>query len=199
MSVFKFSAVAAAGLTLAACAGSPDGMGPGPRENTGTLLGAGTGALLGAAVAGGGTGNRLAGAAVGGLLGGLIGNRMGAALDDEDRQRAYDAQLAALDRGQSGAPVSWRNPDSGPLRHGRAGARLSGSGPQLPLLHTYYLCRWHAADRARHRLPPPGRQLAANRLGLPAAGRALILLIAAIIGRDVSPVPRAALAARQSG
>ncbi len=113
MSVFKFSAVAAAGLTLAACAGSPDGMGPGPRENTGTLLGAGTGALLGAAVAGGGTGSRLAGAAVGGLLGGLIGNRMGAALDDEDRRRAYDAQLAALDRGQSGAPVSWRNPDSG--------------------------------------------------------------------------------------
>ena len=39
-------------------------MGPGPKENTGTLVGAGTGALLGAAVAGGGTGNRLAGAAM---------------------------------------------------------------------------------------------------------------------------------------
>jgi len=113
MSVSKFAAMAAAGLMLAGCAGSPDGMGPGPRENTGTLLGAGTGALLGAAVAGGGTGSRLAGAAVGGLLGGLIGNRMGAALDDEDRQRAYAAQMDALDRGQSGAPVSWRNPDSG--------------------------------------------------------------------------------------
>lgn len=86
-------------------------MGPGPKENTGTLFGAGTGALLGAAVAGGG--NRLAGAAVGGLLGGLIGNRIGAALDDEDRQRAYAAQMDALERGQPGAPVSWRNPDSG--------------------------------------------------------------------------------------
>ena len=99
--------------SLAACAGSPDGLGPGPKENTGTLLGAGCGALLGAAVAGGGTGNRLAGAAIGGLLGGLIGNRIGASLDDEDRQRAYAAQMSALEGGPSGAPVSWRNPDSG--------------------------------------------------------------------------------------
>ena len=78
MSALKLAAVTAIGLTLAACAGNPDGSGPGPRENTGTLLGAGTGALLGAAVAGGGTGDRLAGAAIGGLLGGLIGNRIGA-------------------------------------------------------------------------------------------------------------------------
>ena len=55
MSASKFAAIAFAGIALAACAGSPDGMGPGPRENTGTLLGAGTGAVLGAAVAGGGT------------------------------------------------------------------------------------------------------------------------------------------------
>src|SRR5699024_9147710 len=113
MSFAKFAALGALALTLVACAGSEEGVGPGPRENTGTLLGAGTGALLGAAVAGHGTGNRLAGAAVGGLLGGLIGNRIGAALDDEDRQRAYAAQMDALDRGQPGAPVSWRNPDSG--------------------------------------------------------------------------------------
>jgi surface antigen len=109
----KFAALAVIGLSLAACAGSPDGMGPGPKENTGTLLGAGTGALLGAAVAGGGTGNRLAGAAVGGLLGGLIGNRIGAGPDDEDKQRAYAAQMDALERGSSGAPISWKNPDSG--------------------------------------------------------------------------------------
>jgi surface antigen len=47
------------------------------------------------------------------ILGGLIGNRIGAALDDEDKQRAYAAQMDALERGQSGAPVSWRNADSG--------------------------------------------------------------------------------------
>jgi len=113
MSASKFAAIAVLGLSLAACAGSPDGEGPGPRENSGTLIGAGSGALLGAAVAGGGAGNRLAGAAVGGLLGGLIGNRIGAALDDEDKERAYAAQMDALDRGQPGAPVSWKNPDSG--------------------------------------------------------------------------------------
>ena len=66
------------------------------------MLGAGTGALLGAAVAGGGTGNRLAGAAVGGLLGGLIGNRIGASMDDEDKQRAYAAQMDALESGSLG-------------------------------------------------------------------------------------------------
>lgn len=113
MSTSKLIASAALALSLAACAGSPDGSGPGPRENTGTLLGAGTGALLGAAVAGGGTGDRLAGAAIGGLLGGLVGNRIGAAMDDEDKKRAYEAQMAALERGQSGAPVAWKNPDSG--------------------------------------------------------------------------------------
>jgi surface antigen len=113
MSVSKFAAITLVGLSLAACAGSPDGYGPGPRENTGTLLGAGSGALLGAAVAGGGTGNRLAGAAIGGVLGGLIGNRIGASLDEQDRQRAYAAQMQALEAGPSGAPVSWRNPDSG--------------------------------------------------------------------------------------
>ena len=123
----KSAAVVIIGLALAACAGGSDWMGPGagpgpgpvaapgpgPREGAGTVVGAGTGALVGAAVAGGGGGNRLAGAAIGGVLGGLIGNRIGAALDDEDKERAYAAQMDALDRGQAGAPVSWRNPDSG--------------------------------------------------------------------------------------
>ena len=112
MSVAKFAAIAVIGLSLAACAGDRES-GRGPKEGTGTLLGAGTGALIGASVAGGGTGNRVAGGVIGAALGAIIGNRIGAALDDEDKQRAYDAQLDALERGPSGAPVSWRNPDSG--------------------------------------------------------------------------------------
>ena len=114
MSASKFAAVAIIGLTLTACAGSPDGMGPGPKENTGTLLGAGSAArplapqLRAAAPAA-----IVCRRAVGAGLGGLIGNRIGAALDDEDRERAYAAQMDALERGQSGAPVSWKNPDSG--------------------------------------------------------------------------------------
>ena len=113
MSTFKFASIAAIGFLLVGCAGSSDGSGPGPRENTGTLLGAGTGALLGAAVAGGGTGDRLAGAAIGGLVGGLVGNRIGASLDEQDRRRAYAAQEEALEHGKSGVATSWRNPDSG--------------------------------------------------------------------------------------
>ena len=107
-----FAALAVAGLSLAACAGDPE-TGRGPKEGTGTLLGAGTGAVIGAAVASGGGGSPLAGAAIGGLLGGLIGNRIGASLDDDDKRRAYAAQMDALERGPSGAPVSWKNPDSG--------------------------------------------------------------------------------------
>ena len=138
MSAPKAAAIAVIGLTLAACAGSPDGIGP--KEGTGTLLGAGTGALLGAAVAGGGTGNRLAGAAVGAALGGLIGNRIGAGLDDEDKQRAYAAQMDALDRGASGAPVSWKNPDSG--RYGTVvpGPTYMGNGRNCrSFTHTIYI------------------------------------------------------------
>ena len=97
--------------SLTACAGDPYS-GTGPRENTGTLLGAVTGAAIGSQF-GRSTGSRVAGAVAGAALGGLVGNRIGAALDDDDRQRAYEAQMQALDGGQSGTAVSWRNPDSG--------------------------------------------------------------------------------------
>ncbi|MGB6935432.1 MAG: RT0821/Lpp0805 family surface protein, partial [Xanthobacteraceae bacterium] len=53
------------------------------------------------------------GTVIGAAVGGLIGNRIGASLDDEDRWRAYAAQMQALEAGPSGAPVAWRNPDDG--------------------------------------------------------------------------------------
>jgi surface antigen len=111
MKIGGTGALALATLSLAACAGNPQ-TGAGPQENTGTLVGALTGAVAGAAIGGRGA-NRVAGALVGGALGGLIGNRIGAALDDDDRRRAYEAQMQALESGRSGAPVGWRNPDSG--------------------------------------------------------------------------------------
>jgi surface antigen len=101
--------VVALGLSLAACAGNPYA---GPKENTGTAVGAVTGALIGSQI-GGSTGSRVAAGIAGAALGGLLGNRIGAALDDDDKQRAYAAQMEALDRGEAGAPTSWRNPDSG--------------------------------------------------------------------------------------
>ena len=98
-------------LSVAGCAGNPE-TGTGPRENTGTAVGALTGALVGSQF-GGSTGSRIAAGVAGAAIGGLNGNRIGAALDDDDRQRAYAAQMQALETGPSGAPVSWRNPDSG--------------------------------------------------------------------------------------
>lgn len=50
----------------------------------------------------------VANAAIGGMFGAA-----GAGLDDEDKQRAYAAQVQALESGGPGAPVAWRNPDSG--------------------------------------------------------------------------------------
>jgi surface antigen len=111
MSSAKIITTLFAGLALAACAGDPQ-TGTGPKENTGTLVGAVGGALIGSQI-GGGTGERIAAGVAGAAIGGLIGNRIGAAMDDEDKRRAYAAQVQALETGVSGAPVSWRNPDSG--------------------------------------------------------------------------------------
>ena len=55
----------------------------------------------------------MTGPAAGAAIGGMLGNRIGAAMDDEDKRRAYAAQVQALESGPSGAPVAWRNPDSG--------------------------------------------------------------------------------------
>jgi surface antigen len=99
--------------SLAGCAGDPTGeYGPGPKENTGTLLGALGGAVIGSQF-GGGTSGHVAGALIGAAAGGLIGNRIGASLDEEDRQRAYAAEVQALEGGATGAPVGWRSERSG--------------------------------------------------------------------------------------
>jgi surface antigen len=96
---------------LGGCAGDPY-TGTGPRENTGTLMGALAGGLAGAAIGGRGAA-AVGGAMAGAAIGGLLGNRIGAAMDAEDQRRAYAAQMAALEGGPSGRPVEWRNPDSG--------------------------------------------------------------------------------------
>jgi surface antigen len=105
--ITKFPAVVLVSLSVAACSADT-----GPKEAGGTAAGAVAGGLLGNAV-GGAAGSRAAGTLVGAGLGGFLGNRIGAALDDEDKRRAYAAQMQALETGPSGAPVAWRNPDSG--------------------------------------------------------------------------------------
>jgi surface antigen len=111
MTSTKVLVVTASAVAIAGCAGNPE-TGTGPRENTGTLLGAVTGAAVGSQF-GGTPGTRVAAGVAGAAIGGLLGNRIGAALDVDDRARAYAAQMQALEAGPSGAPVGWRNPDSG--------------------------------------------------------------------------------------
>ena len=138
MSIVRLAAAALAAMSLAACAGTPE-TGQGPRENTGTLVGAVAGGLIGSQF-GGGTGERIAAGLAGAAIGGMIGNRMGAAMDDEDKQRAYAAQMQALESGRSGAPVAWRNPDSGRYGSVVPGAAYQSNGVQCrPYTHTIYI------------------------------------------------------------
>jgi len=140
MSVAQVFTVAVVILTVAGCTGDRT-LGMGPREATGTVLGATGGALAGSQVgSGAGAGTRVAASVAGAAIGGLIGNRIGAAMDDDDKRFAYEAQMRALDDGQPGAPVSWRNPDSG-----RRGTIVPGPGYQQGAVtcrqytHTIYL------------------------------------------------------------
>jgi surface antigen len=96
---------ACAALGLAGCATDPNA----PRESSGTAVGAVTGGALGALLGGRGTGSRIAGAVIGAGIGGLLGNRIGASMDEDDRQRAYVAEMDTLERGRPGAPVTWRS------------------------------------------------------------------------------------------
>jgi surface antigen len=107
MSAARFLVLMIIAASVAACSANS-----GPKEAGGTVAGAAAGGLIGNAI-GGSAGNRLAGTVIGAAVGGLLGNRIGAALDDEDKRRAYAAQNQALETGPSGAPVAWRNPDSG--------------------------------------------------------------------------------------
>lgn len=91
-------AVGLTGLLLAGCAGEP-----GEKTGAGVVGGAIVGGTIGALTGGGGR-DVVAGAIIGGLVGGVIGN----ALDEEDRRRAYAAEMSALEYGGPGVPVSWQ-------------------------------------------------------------------------------------------
>lgn len=83
----------------------------GPKEQSGSLLGAGTGALLGAQV-GGGKG-RLVAVAIGTLAGALIGQEIGRSLDAADRLAMQQNAQYALENAPTNTSTPWRNPDSG--------------------------------------------------------------------------------------
>lgn len=127
-----FGVAGLAGVSVAAC--SSDN---GSREAGGTVAGAGTSS--GNSVGGAG-GNRTAGPLAGPALGSFLGDRIGAALDDGDKRRAYAAQMQALETGPSGAPVTWRNPDSGRYGNVVPGPVYQVNGaPCRQYTHTVYI------------------------------------------------------------
>lgn len=89
-------------LGLSACANN---------QENGAVVGAVAGGLLGHTV-GKGSGKVLATVA-GAVIGGIVGSEIGKRMDQQDRQLAQQAELAALERGQSGVSTPWRNPDNG--------------------------------------------------------------------------------------
>lgn len=97
----------AAAALLAGCA-TGDGPGIGPREGVGAVGGAVAGGLLGSTI-GGGSGRTIATVA-GAVAGGLLGGAIGRSLDEQDRQRAREAEYRAYAFGQ---PAQWRSAESG--------------------------------------------------------------------------------------
>ncbi len=103
MKISKLALLGIVALSVSGCASA------GPHEAGGTVLGAGAGALTGGLIGGaaGGSSGTVVGALAGAALGGVVGNSIGRDLDEQDRQAAYDAQMAAWD---SGSRRPWRGP-----------------------------------------------------------------------------------------
>ena len=98
--------LAAFALTLGGCAPQL-----GPNETGGTLLGAGTGALLGAQI-GHGHG-RLLGVALGTLAGAMIGQDIGRSLDRADQLNMEHTAQTALESNATRQTSTWVDPDNG--------------------------------------------------------------------------------------
>jgi surface antigen len=90
---------------LAGCSG------PTGKQDTGLAVGALAGGIIGNQV-GKGKGNILATVA-GAVVGGIVGSEIGKSMDKQDQMLAQQAELAALERGQSGVSTPWRNPENG--------------------------------------------------------------------------------------
>lgn len=119
MNRFQMLAVVIATSSLVACQQQPgqDFMGnsaPGggvSKQTMGTLGGAVLGGVLGSKV-GKGTGKGVA-IGVGTLLGAAAGSSIGASLDRADMQYYNQTSQQALETGQPGQALPWRNPQSG--------------------------------------------------------------------------------------
>jgi surface antigen len=145
----KFIVVAVIGLALSGCANDPSA---GPGQGAAAAFSALTGGLVGSAP-GTNAGSRSASAAGGGILAGAVG----ASLDEQDRQRAYAAQMQAIQFGDPGAPVSWRGADAG--RYGTVvpGPAYQSNGTTCrEYSHTIYIDRKPQSGRGTACRNPDG-------------------------------------------
>ena len=85
--------------------------GEGQKEAAGTVIGAGTGALIGSQI-GKGKAN-LAAVAIGTLAGALIGQQIGETLDHADKQYMQQTAQTTLEKARTNETSQWVNPDSG--------------------------------------------------------------------------------------
>jgi len=81
------------------------------KQDIGTVLGGVGGAVIGSTV-GRGTG-RVVATAAGAVLGGLAGSSIGKSLDKADAAYAQQNAQKALENGQPGQTMPWKNPNSG--------------------------------------------------------------------------------------
>ena len=107
MRLRNYLAAAAATLLVAGC--GPEGPN---KADTGLVVGAAAGGILGNAV-GRGRDGKILSTVAGAFIGGIVGSEIGRSMDKQDRILAQQAELAALERGRSGQPQQWRNPDNG--------------------------------------------------------------------------------------
>jgi surface antigen len=102
-----FSLVAALAALMAVPACGPDVS----KQDSGTVVGAIAGGVIGNQFGKGG--GKVASTLAGAVIGGIAGNEIGRSLDARDRELARQAEFDAWERGPSGRPVRWRNPDNG--------------------------------------------------------------------------------------
>ena len=102
------SAMKAAILVLAVAVAGCSG---GQKQQAGTVLGAGLGALGGSQIGKGD--KKLAAVAVGTLLGAVLGSEVGKSLDIADRLPIERSTQNALENNKTNQVSEWRNPDSG--------------------------------------------------------------------------------------
>ena len=97
----KFALILALGLAAAGCSRT------GSELSSGSVIGGFAGSQTDQ------RGSQTAAAILSAMAGGIVGGLADANLDETDRTNAVEAEYRALEYGNTGQPVRWRNPSSG--------------------------------------------------------------------------------------